>query len=355
MVNSFLISTGGSGGHVVPATILYEHLSKDANVILSTDKRGLKFLNKDTFKIEIINTPKLNNFFLLPLNILKIIILTINSFFLLKDKKINKIFSTGGYMSMPIIFAAKLLKLKIYLVEPNQVLGRANKFFLNSCEKIFCYSEKIKNFPDDLKHKIVIINPLVGKNIYKLNSISAVKKNKFTILVVGGSQGANIFDQNLKNLILDISKRNSIKIIQQTNIKNVSELSEFYNKYNIENKIFSFDNDFANIIHQSDLCITRAGASTLAELSLMNIPFIAVPLPTSKDNHQFENANFYKNRDCCWIIDQNDFEEKIEEYLNNIIKNKNEYLKIKENLKKLNFQNTWINVNQKILKNLNEN
>ena len=355
MVNSFLISTGGSGGHVVPATILYEHLSKDANVILSTDKRGLKFLNKDTFKIEIINTPKLNNFFLLPLNILKIIILTINSFFLLKDKKINKIFSTGGYMSMPIIFAAKLLKLKIYLVEPNQVLGRANKFFLNSCEKIFCYSEKIKNFPDDLKHKIVIINPLVGKNIYKLNSISAVKKNKFTILVVGGSQGANIFDQNLKNLILDISKRNSIKIIQQTNIKNIPELSEFYNKNNIENKIFSFDNNFANIIHKSDLCITRAGASTLAELSLMNIPFIAVPLPTSKDNHQFENANFYKNKDCCWIIDQNDFEEKIEEYLNNIIKNKNEYLKIKENLKKLNFQNTWINVNQKILKNLNEN
>ena len=58
-----LFSTGGSGGHVVPATILYEHLSKDANVILSTDKRGLKFLNKDTFKIEIINTPKLNNFF----------------------------------------------------------------------------------------------------------------------------------------------------------------------------------------------------------------------------------------------------------------------------------------------------
>ena len=153
MLNSFLISTWGSGGHVVPATILYEHLSKEANVILSTDKRGLKFLNKDNFKLEIINTPKLNNFFLLPLNILKIIILTINSFFLLKDKKINKIFSTGGYMSMPIIFAAKLLKLKIYLVEPNQVLGRANKFILNSCEKIFCYSEKIKNFPEDLKQK----------------------------------------------------------------------------------------------------------------------------------------------------------------------------------------------------------
>ncbi len=355
MENSFLISTGGSGGHVVPATILYEHLSKDANVIISTDKRGLKFLNKDFFKLEIINTPKLNNIFLLPLNIFIMIILTIKSFFLMKSKKINKVISTGGYMSIPIIFAAKLLKLKIYLVEPNQVLGRANKFFLRSSKKIFCYSNKIKNFPVDFKYKIAIINPLVSKNIYKLNSNSTFKKNKFTILVVGGSQGANIFDRNLKNTIVDISKKNSIRIIQQTNTKNISALSDFYRKYNIENKIFSFDKDFANIIQETDLCVTRAGASTLAELSVMNIPFIAVPLPTSKDNHQFENANFYKNKDCCWIIEQKNFEEKIEEYLSNILINKSEYLKIKENLKKMNFQNTWINVNQKILKDLNEN
>ena len=127
-------------------------------------------------------------------------------------------------------------------------------------------------------------------------------------------------------------------------------------KYNIENKIFSFDNDFANIIHQSDLCITRAGASTLAELSLMNIPFhCSSHCQLQKITINLKMQIFTKNKDCCWIIDQNDFEEKIEEYLNNIIKNKNEYLKIKENLKKLNFQNTWINVNQKILKNLNEN
>ena len=66
MKKNFLISTGGSGGHVIPATtILYDHLSKD-NVIISTDKRGLKFLDKDIYKIEIINTPKLNNIFLLP-------------------------------------------------------------------------------------------------------------------------------------------------------------------------------------------------------------------------------------------------------------------------------------------------
>ena len=108
-------------------------------------------------------------------------------------------------------------------------------------------------------------------------------------------------------------------------------------------------------VQETDLCITRAGASTLAELSLMDIPFIAVPLPTSKDNHQFENANFYKNKDCCWIIEQNSFEKKIEEILETIINNKIDYLKKKENLKKLNSKNTWNSVNEKLLRIIYEN
>ena len=80
-----------------------------------------------------------------------------------------------------------------------------------------------------------------------------------------------------------------------------------------------------------------------------------VPLPKSKDNHQFENANFYKNNDCCWIIEQKYFEEKAEDLLYKILNNKSDLLKKKENLKKLNYQNTWINVNQKIMKIINEN
>ena len=87
----------------------------------------------------------------------------------------------------------------------------------------------------------------------------------------------------------------------------------------------------------------------------MNIPFIAVPLPKSKDNHQLENANYYKDKDCCWIIEQKNFEEKIQNFLEDILKDKSDLLKKKENLKKLNYQNTWINVNQKILENINEN
>ena len=354
MTKNFLITTGGSGGHVLPAQIILEHLSKDKNVIISIDKRGLKYLEKDVYQFEIVDTPKLNNVFFLPINLIKILILTLKSFFLLKRKKIEKVFSTGGYMSLPVILAARLLKLDIYLLEPNQVLGRANRYFLRSCKKIFCYSKNIKKFPNESKYKIITINPLVKKNIYDLNESIKIK-DKFILLIVGGSQGASIFDGGLKKSIVSISKKNPIKIIQQTAEKNISSLTNFYSKNHIENKIFSYEKDFFKYVQEADLCITRAGASTLAELSVMNTPFVAVPLPTSKDDHQMENAKFYKESNSCWIIDQSNFEEKIEEFLANILNNKSDYLNKKENLKKLNYQNTWINVNQKILKIINEN
>ena len=354
MRENVLITTGGSGGHVIPAMILFDHLSNYTNVTISTDRRGSRFLDKDNYNYSLVDTPRLKNILFLPINLILILYLTLKSFFLLKNKKIGKLISTGGYMSLPLILAAKMLNLKIYLLEPNMVLGRANKFFLKSCRKIFCYTEQVKNFPENLKRKMVIINPLVRENIYKLNQ-SSNKRDKINILIVGGSQGASIFDKNLKNSIVNISKKFPLNIIQQTNYKNITQLKDFYYKHNVENIIFSFDKNFDNIIKKTDLCLTRAGASTLAELSVLNIPFIAVPLPTSIDNHQFENANFYKNYDCCWIIEEKFFEEKIEEVLNEILIDKSDYLKKKENLKKLNYQNTWNNVNQKILKTINEN
>ena len=132
-------------------------------------------------------------------------------------------------------------------------------------------------------------------------------------------------------------------------------LINFYSKNNVENLIFNYDNNFVSYISQSDICITRAGATTLAELSFLNVPFIAVPLPSSKDNHQFENANFYFKKKCCWVIEQNVLENNLEQILGEIFQNKTDFVEKKENLKKLNYQNSWNNVNQKILKIINEN
>jgi len=355
MKRKVLISTGGSGGHVVPAITIYDHLKSNYETLISTDLRGLKYLDEEIYKTIIINTPKLNNIFLLPFELIKVFVLTIKCLILLKKEKISILISTGGYMSLPLCLAAKVLSIKTFLIEPNMVLGRANKFFLNFSEKILCYSKNLINLPKRFEKKQIIIEPLIRKKYYEKSSYQK-EDNLFTITIIGGSQGASIFDKLINEILVKISGIHPIKIIHQTSKKNAHSLRNFYEENNINNKVFTFDQNLNKLLEQSDLCITRAGASSLAELSLLKIPFIAIPLPTSKDNHQYENAKYYKDKDCCWIIDQNSFDkQKFEELLMNISIKKDEYLAKKNNLTKLNYQNTWNNVNQNLLDIFNEN
>ena len=104
MTNKILISTGGSGGHVIPAITIYNHLKNTHQTLISTDTRGLEFLGKN-YNTILINTPKLNNYLLLPFSFIKILFLTVKSFFIIKNNNISILISTGGYMSLPNILA----------------------------------------------------------------------------------------------------------------------------------------------------------------------------------------------------------------------------------------------------------
>tara|TARA_B100001093_G_scaffold278107_1_gene265827 strand:- start:10582 stop:11652 length:1071 start_codon:yes stop_codon:yes gene_type:complete len=355
MKKKVLISTGGTGGHVIPAITLYDHLKLNYETIISTDFRGLRYLDKDNYKYVVINTPKLNNVLLLPLTLLRLLFLIIKSITILKKKKISILVSTGGYMSLPLCLAAKIMNIKIYLIEPNRVLGKANRYFLNFADKLICYSKNLINLSQKFEKKQVIIKPLIRKKYYE-NFKNSNEDNLFTIIIIGGSQGAKIFDTLINEVLLNISKICFLKVIHQTSEKNKDLLKRFYEDNNIKNYVFTFDKDLDKLLKQSDLCITRAGASSLAELCLLKIPFITMPLPNSKDNHQYENAKFYENKECCWIIDQKNFDKKkFEKLLIKISLKKEEYLIKKNNLEKLNYQNTWNNVNQDLLKILNEN
>jgi UDP-N-acetylglucosamine--N-acetylmuramyl-(pentapeptide) pyrophosphoryl-undecaprenol N-acetylglucosamine transferase len=358
MKKKILISTGGSGGHVVPASIIYDHLKNDFDVLISTDKRGIKFLNIENYKIKLIDTPQLNNnFFLLPIKIISLFFLLIKSIFLIKKDKIEVVISTGGYMSLPLCFAAKIYNIKIYLFEPNMVLGRTNKFFLTFCEKIFCYSEKIKNFPIKYLDRIICIEPLLRKEFYSFKVDENQKiSDKINLLIIGGSQGAKLFDTAIRNTILNLSKKYELKIFHQTNIVNFRNLTNFYNQNNIKHQLFDYENDFLKLIKNINLCITRAGASTLSELNFLNIPYLAIPFLLAKDNHQFENALFYKNHDCCWLLEQNNIENnELTNCLLGIINNKEDYLNKKKNMKKISYQNTWNKINQKLIDIINGN
>ncbi len=350
-----LISTGGTGGHVIPAITIYDHLKNDYDIVISTDLRGLKYLDNKNYKIFLVDTPRLNKLILIPFSILSIFYLTLKSLFLIKRKKINILISTGGYMSLPLCLASKILRIKIFLLEPNMIIGRANKFFLNFCEKIICYDDSIINFPKKFQNKSIVLSPLLKKKYYERNFKLKIDKI-FTLIVIGGSQGAQIFDKLLHDSFIKISKIRPIKVIHQTNEENIDFLKNLYQKNGIENIVFNFDQNLDLLLNQADLCITRAGASSLAEIASLNIPFIAIPLPTSIDNHQFENAKHYKSKNCCWVIDQTNFDQiKFEDLLTKILKNDNDFITKKKNLENLNYQNTWNNVNQNLLKIINEN
>ena len=355
MKEKVLISTGGSGGHVIPAITIHDHLKEKYDTIISTDSRGLKYLEKNDYRSILIDTPKFNSLILFPFKLFKVLILTINSLKILKKEKISYLISTGGYMSLPLCFAAKILNIKIFLIEPNMVLGRANKFFLNFSKKLICYSKNLKNYPKKFENQKKISKPFIRKKYYEAN-LYKKDVNLFTIMIIGGSQGAKIFDTLINESILRVSKSCLINVIHQTSEKNINYLKNFYKINNIEGNVFSFNQNLNELMKQSDLCISRSGASSLAEMSLMNVPFIAIPLPSSKDNHQYENAKYYYDKNCCWIIDQKKFDKKkFEELLLKILKKDEDYVEKKENLKKLNYQNTWNNVNQNLLEILNEN
>jgi UDP-N-acetylglucosamine--N-acetylmuramyl-(pentapeptide) pyrophosphoryl-undecaprenol N-acetylglucosamine transferase len=229
MKKKILITTGGSGGHVLPAITIYDHLKVEYDVLISTDLRGYKYLDSDIYKVFVVNTPKLNKLILLPFAIIKVFFLTLKSLFLLKREKIEILISTGGYMSLPLCLAAKILKIKIFLLEPNMIIGRANKLFLNFCEKIICYDTNIINFPKKFTNKLVVLTPLLRKSYYERNNNLKLDKI-FTIIVIGGSQGAQIFDELLHKTFIKISKIKTLKIIHQTKKKILIFLKIFIQK-----------------------------------------------------------------------------------------------------------------------------
>ncbi len=359
MKKNILISTGGSGGHTIPAITLYDHLKSDYEIFLTSDKRGSKFINNKDYNFKLIEIPRISkNLFQIPNIIFFLIVSFFKSFFFIKKNNIDILISTGGYMSLPLCLSAKVLNIKTYLFEPNMVIGRSNKFFLKFSKKIICYSNKLMNFPEKYRNKLTVINPLLRKEIYeeKKNIKNKIKKT-FTILIIGGSQGSEFFDNEISELMINLSKNYKISLIQQiTNEKKKDLLKKKYEENKLENELFSFDKQIFKKYSKADLAITRSGASTISELTFFEIPFIAIPLPKSKDDHQFYNAKDYYDKKLCWIVNQSDYsKDNLKEFILNLIQNSENYFEKKNNMFEFSYQNTWNNINQKLLAIINEN
>ena len=153
-----------------------------------------------------------------------------------------------------------------------------------------------------------------------------------------------------------MGKRFDLSIYHQANKDNYKNLEFFYKKNNIDFNLFDFNYSLDNIFKKTDFCITRAGASTLAELVHFGVPFLTIPFPYSKDNHQFYNAKFYKDHNCCWLLEQKDiFKKNLYEIISNMILDKKDIQLKKKAMTELSLKNTWEKNNKLILKTVDEN
>jgi UDP-N-acetylglucosamine--N-acetylmuramyl-(pentapeptide) pyrophosphoryl-undecaprenol N-acetylglucosamine transferase len=261
----------------------------------------------------------------------------IKSVIILKKEKPNLIFGFGGYASFPISFASRFFNFPLVIYENNMVLGRTNKYLSSFSKKILLAKKITKNFPEKYKSKTYAVGSILNKNIINYSSFKENNvKGKFSILVLGGSQGAEVFGRIVPSAIKMLKNKGYIIGINQQCIKQQkNSLIEFYKKNNIKSNIFDFTNNILDLIESSDLAITRCGASTTAELVNTLTPFIAVPYPHSMDNHQHLNAKYYESKGCCWVIEQDKFSStNLFNLILEIMKDKKKLEKIRESMKK---------------------
>ncbi len=356
-----LITTGGTGGHIFPAIGLAKNLiEKNYDLRLTIDGRGLKYLdnsNKINFT-KISSSPlEKKNFFTLIKSVFIICFSITKSLFLLSLYRPKLVVGMGGYSSFPICFAALILRIKFVIYENNLIIGKANKFLSKFAEKIFVSYKDLEGIADKNKKKIVEVGNIIREEIINLNIKNNFNK-KFdinNILILGGSQGARVFADKIPQIFKKIKdEKIPIKIFQQCHPDQKEKLSNFYNNEGIDYEIFDFTNKITYYYAQSNLVITRSGASALGELINIKIPFIAIPLPTSADNHQFKNAKFYEKRGLCFLLEEKNISKNLYELINLIFKDNKKIKKITSNQSQYSDKDVYNNLYFNIEKILNE-
>lgn len=332
---TFLIAAGGTGGHLFPAISVVTELKKinpSFNFIFvgRKDKIEGKVVKNLGYEFHHIEIEGLKGLFdlrnlLLPLKVFQ-------SEFrikqIIKKKKVDALIATGAYISFPPALAANNAKVPIFLMESNFNPGKTITLLSKYAEILFTSFPETKDFLQNKKIKQIIYtgNPVRDdffKNqidVAKAREIWGLEPNKPTLLVFGGSLGAQKINNAIKINLEDLGSEN-LQMIWQT--------GKEYDKYksldlppNI--KCVEFIDDMYSAYVAADLVLCRSGASTLSELAVMSKPSLLVPLVLAANNEQEYNARFFEKNGAAVILNQETLHialrNKICEVLNNKIK-----------------------------------
>lgn len=310
MPYKFIISGGGTGGHIFPAIAIANELKArypDAEFLFvgAQDRMEMTKVPEAGYKIEGLWISGIQR--KLTLKNLVVPFKLIHSLYkagqIVRKFKPNAVIGVGGYASAAVLFAASKRGIPCLIQEQNSFAGVTNKWLSRRVQKIcVAYEGMEKFFP---KEKIIktgnpVRNNLFNCNITKEDALKSYGLNpdKKTVLITGGSLGARTLNEAIKKSLYAITQAD-IQLIWQTG-------SFYFNEYkNLEQegvKILEFIKDMNTAYQAADLVVCRAGALTIAEICVLGKPSILIPSPHVTEDHQTHNALQLSNNSAALLI-----------------------------------------------------
>lgn len=291
-----IIAAGGTGGHMFPAQALAEAmLARGWRVKLSTDSRGARYTCGFPHRVEIEQVGSatftrggLRAKLTAPFTIVGGIVSAI--FKMLRDKP-AVVVGFGGYPTIPAMSAAWILRRPRMIHEQNGVLGRVNQIFSKRVDKVACGT-----WPTIMPEGVTGVpvgNPVRSAVLERAGAgYIAPGDYPMSILVMGGSQGARILSDVVPPAIsaLPSAIRRNIRVSHQARSEDLDRVAQYYADEGIPADVQTFFNDVPTRMSEAQLVIARAGASSIADLSVIGRPSILVPLAVAVRDEQTANA-----------------------------------------------------------------
>ncbi|MFC1656270.1 glycosyltransferase [Patescibacteria group bacterium] len=313
---------GGTGGHIIPNVAILNKLKKELpeiEVLYIGSKKGPEatMIPALGFDYKSVPTGKLRRYFSLWnfIDLFKVPFGILSAYFILRKFKPAVVFSKGGYVSLPVIYASHWLKIPIVLHESDASPGLANKLSAKKASLLcLAYEESAEHFPANVE-KIVTGNP-VREDILKGDASSGHSILGFdevlpTVLVMGGSQGAQKVNEAVFSVIGDLVPH--YQVIHICGKGKLPKAVKLDDKLRDRYKTFEYvDKELADYYAITDLVVSRSGANSIAEIEALGIPTILVPIGSAASRgEQMLNAMAYKKvRDNTEIIPNDEFDGK---------------------------------------------
>lgn len=342
-IHKFIISGGGTGGHIYPAIAIANELKlrfPDAEFLFvgAQDKMEMQKVPQAGYAIKGLWIAGLQRKLTLQ-NLLfpvKLVSSLWKSRAIIKSFKPDVVIGTGGFASGPLLQMANSLKIPTLIQEQNSYPGITNKLLSKKANKICVAYENLERFFPN-KKMILTGNP-VRQDLIDIDSKRAeaisyfnLDSSKKTLLILGGSLGARRVNQLIEKE-LDFFASQNVQIVWQCG----KFYFEEYKKYNSDSiQVFAFLDRMDLVYAAADFVISRAGASSVSELSIVGKPVLFIPSPNVAEDHQTKNAQSIVDKKGALMIKESELDEKFQAVFIDLVSNENLQKQLAGNIIKL--------------------